>query len=270
MPEQVPGPPRIDTSVPHSARVYNYWLGGKDNFQADRDAAEYVIANSPIVLVNVRAQRAFLSRVVHYLAAEAGIRQFLDVGAGLPTADNTHEVAQRAAPESRVVYVDNDPVALLHARELLTSTPQGATSYLEADARDPETILAEAAKTLDLGQPVAVMILGVLHSIPDEDDPHEVVRRLMAAVPSGSYLVLSHMASDVLQRANDTVRAYNERGGHTVTPRAHAEVSRFFDGLDLLEPGVVSPNCWRPGPGLTAPAGQWQRLTLYCGAARKP
>jgi hypothetical protein len=252
--------------------VYNYWLGGKDNFQADRDAAEYVIANSPVVLVNVRAQRAFLARVVRYLAAEAGIRQFLDVGTGLPTADNTHEVAQRAAPESRIVYVDNDPVVLLHARELLTSSPEGATSYLEADARDTETILTGAARTLDFSQPVAVMILGVLHSIPDADDPYGLVRRLMAAVPSGSYLVLSQMASDVLQRATDTMRAYNERGGVPVTPRSHAEVSRFFAGLELLEPGVTSPNCWRPdtGPtGLTGRTDQQQRLPLHCGAARK-
>jgi len=257
----------FDTSVPHSARVYNYWLGGKDNFQADREAAEFVIANSPIVLVNVRAQRAFLGRVVHHLAAEWGIRQFLDVGTGLPTANNTHEVAQRAAPEARVVYVDNDPIVLLHARELLTSSPQGMTAYLDADARDPDKILEEADGTLDFSRPVAVLLLGVLHSISEEDDPYAIVRRLMAAVPSGSYLVISQMASDVLERATNTMQGYNQRGGTPVTPRTEAQVTRFFDGLELLEPGVTQPNRWRPGVGLTD-AGQ--RIPIYCGVARKP
>jgi hypothetical protein len=256
----------FDTSVPHSARVYNYWLGGKDNFEADRRAAEFVIARSPVVLAAVRAQRAFLGRVVHYLAEEARIWQFLDIGTGLPAASNTHEVAQRAAPQARVVYVDNDPMVLLHARALLTSSPEGVTSYIDADARDTPAILAEAASTLDFRRPVAVLLLGVLHSIPEEDDPYAIVRRLADAVPAGSYVVISQLASDVLQRSTDTMRDYNQFGGIPLTPRTRAQFSRFFDGLDLLEPGVTQVHRWRPGSGLT---GTPQPIPIYCGVARK-
>jgi len=258
---------RFDTSMPHIARVYDYWLGGKDNFAADRAAAEQVIATFPDVLVSVRAQRAFLARAVKYLVTEAGIRQFLDIGTGLPASNNTHEVAQQAAPESRIVYVDNDPIVMRHAQVLLTSSPNGATAYIEADLRDTAKILDEAAGTLDFGQPVAVMLLGVLHCIPDQDDPAAIVTRLMAAVPPGSYLVLAHPASDVAVELSRSMSNYNSQGAAPLTARSHAEVSRFFTGLDLVEPGVVQLHRWRAG---TADAGQGRELANYGGVGRKP
>ncbi len=258
----------FDTSVPHIARVYDYWLGGTDNFAADRAAAEQVIATIPDVLVSVRAQRAFLGRAVHYLVAEAGIRQFLDIGTGLPAAGNTHEVAQRAAPECRVVYVDNDPIVLLHARALLASSPQGATVYVPADLRDTGKILAEAADVLDFGQPVAVMMLGVLHCIPDEDDPAAIVAWLMAAVPPGSYLAVAHPASDVAtEQMTRSMRDYNKQSAAPVTARSYAEVCRVFAGLDLVEPGVVQLHRWRSG---TTGVGQGRELANYGGVGRKP
>ena len=258
----------FDSGVPHIARVYDYWLGGKDNFAVDRAAAEQVVATMPDVLISVRAQRAFLGRVVHYLVAEAGIRQFLDIGTGLPAASNTHEVAQRAAPESRVVYVDNDPIVLLHAQALLASSPHGATAYLEADLRDTGKILAEAAGILDFGQPVAVILLGVLHCIPDQDDPAAIVARLMAAVPPGSYLAIAHPASDVAtEQMARSMGEYNKQAAAPVTARSHAEVGHFFAGLDLLEPGVVQLHRWRPG---TADVGQGRELANYGGVGRKP
>src|SRR5580698_3787432 len=186
-------PPEINTNVAHSARVYNYWLGGKDNFAADRTLGDAIIKAVPSTVFGARANRAFLGRAVRYLAAEAGIRQFLDIGTGIPTADNTHEVAQAAAPDSRVLYVDNDPIVLAHARALLTSAT-GTTAYLDADVREPAEILAGAAATLDFGQPVAIMLIAIMHCVPDEDDPYTIVRRLIEAVPSGSYLVLSQPA----------------------------------------------------------------------------
>ena len=257
----------FDTNVAHIARVYDYWLGGKDNYEADRAAAEQVIATFPDVLVSVRAQRAFLGRAVHYLVAEAGIRQFLDIGTGLPAGNNTHEVAQGIAPESRVVYVDNDPIVLLHSQALLTSSPQGATAYIDADIRDTRKILDEAAGVLDFSQPVAVMLLGVLHCIPDGDDPAAIVARLTAAVPAGSYLVIAHPASDVTKELSRSMGDYNKQAAAPLTARSHAEVSRFFAGLDLLEPGVVQLHRWRPG---TAEAGQGRELANYGGVGRKP
>ena len=258
----------LDTSVPHIARVYDYWLGGKDNYAADRKAAERVIATFPDVTVSVRAQRAFLGRAVHYLAAEAGLRQFLDIGTGLPSANNTHEVAQRAAPQARVVYVDNDPIVLLHARALLTSSPEGATRYVEADLRDTGQILDEAAQVLDFGQPVAVMLLGVLHCIPDSGDPAAIVARLLAAVPPGSYLTIAHPASDVtVDQMARSMRGYNQQARDPLTARSHAEVSRFFDGLDLVEPGVVQLHRWRAGVGDLAAD---RELANYGGVGRKP
>ena len=258
----------LDTSVPHIARVYDYWLGGKDNFAADRMVAEQVIATLPEIRLSVRAQRAFLGRVVHYLAAKAGIRQFLDIGTGLPSANNTHEVAQRAASESRVVYVDNDPIVLLHARSLLTSSPEGATAYVDADLRDLAEILARAAEILDFGQPVAVMLLGVLHCIPDDDDPAALVARLMEAVPPGSYLALSHPASDVAtEQMATSMRTYNDQAPIPLTARSHAEVSALFDGLDLLDPGVVQLHRWRAGTG---DPGIARDLPNYGALARKP
>jgi hypothetical protein len=258
----------LDTSVPHIARVYDYWLGGKDNFAADRVVAEQVIATLPEIRLSVRAQRAFLGRAVHYLAAGAGIRQFLDIGTGLPSANNTHEVAQRVAPESRVVYVDNDPIVLLHARSLLTSSPEGETAYVDADLRDLAAILARATKVLDFGRPVAVMLLGVLHCIPDEDDPAELVAKLMEAVPPGSYLALSHPASDIAtEQMATSMRTYNDHAPIPLTARSHAEVSRLLAGLDLLDPGVVQLHRWRAGTG---DPGTARDLPNYGALARKP
>jgi len=260
-------PTRLDTSVPHIARVYDYWLGGKDNFAADRAAAQLVIETMPDILISVRAQRAFLGRAVHYLVTEPGIRQFLDVGTGLPSANNTHEVAQKVAPESRVVYVDNDPIVLLHARTLLASSPQGATAYIDADFRDTGKILAEAAGVLDFSQPVAVMMLGVLHCIPDEDDPAALVARVMAAVSPGSYLVIAHPASDVAEQLSRSMGDYNKQAAAPLTARSYAEVSQFFVGLDLVEPGLVQLHRWRPGTG---EVGEGRELANYGGVGRKP
>jgi hypothetical protein len=259
--------PALDTEHAHSARIYNYWLGGKDNYAADREAAEQAIAANPGIVSDVRANRAFLARVVHYLAAECGIRQFLDIGTGLPTASNTHQVAQAAAPAARVVYVDNDPVMLVHARALLSSTPEGATAYLDADLRETPAILTEAAQTLDFGQPIALMLLIILHMIPDADDPYGIVRTLVEALPGGSYLVLAHPASDIraAKMAEMTRRVNQRMSGPPATMRDRAAITRFFDGLDLLEPGVVQPQQWRPEPGALSPA----QVTAWCGVARK-
>jgi hypothetical protein len=260
--------PALDTRHAHSARVYNYWLGGKDNFAADREAAEQAIDANPGIVADVRANRAFLVRAVRYLAAECGVRQFLDIGTGLPTAGNTHEVAQAAAPNARIVYVDNDPIVLLHARALLSSSPPGACEYVDADLRDTSTILRAASATLDFGEPVALMLLIILHMIPDADDPYGIVARLLGAVPAGSYLVLAHPASDIRaeQMAEMTKRVNQRMSGPPATMRDRAAVTRFFDGLELLEPGVVQPQQWRPEPGVLRPP----RVTAWCGVARKP
>jgi S-adenosyl methyltransferase len=242
-------PDTFDTSVAHIARVYNFWLGGRDNYAADRDAAEQVIAAYPTIRSSVRAQRAFLGRAVQYLVTEAGIRQFLDIGTGLPSADNTHEVAQRAAPESRVVYADNDPIVLAHARALLTSSPEGATHYVDADLRDTAKICEQAAEILDFGQPLAILLIGVLHCIPDRDDPAGIVSSLVSVMPPGSYLVIAHPASDIHQsQVSTAANRINPLMAEPVTLRTHDQVSRFFDGLDLVEPGLVQLHRWRPGP----------------------
>jgi hypothetical protein len=250
-----------------TSRNYDYYLGGKDNFAAEREAAERVLAVTPGLRFRVRANRAFLGRAIRYLAADAGIRQFLDIGTEIPTGDNTHEVAQRAAPDARVVYVDNDPIVLLHAQALLRSTPQGATDYLEADLRDPGTILDRAAAVLDLGQPVAVMLLGVLHLIQDNEDPWGIVARLMAAVPTGSYLAISHPAIDIHHAQATAQRVYNERVSTPQTLRTRKQVAVFFTGLDLVEPGLVQVHQWRPDPGDFAPEGI---VSAHGGVARKP
>jgi trans-aconitate methyltransferase len=258
-------PPVIDTSVAHQARVYDYLLGGKDNFAADREVGDKVLQGYPDSAVATRANRAFLGRAVRFLAAEAGIRQFLDIGTGIPSANNTHEVAQRVAPESRIVYVDNDPIVLAHARALLTSTPEGQTAYLDADANDPDTILARAAETLDFTQPVAITLLFILHVLKD---PYAVTSGLLDAVPPGSYLAISIPASDIQPEVQAAVaRGLNESNlDVTVTFRSHAEVARFFDGLELLEPGIVPMNYWRPGPGGPDPAGA---IPDYAAVGRK-
>ena len=266
IPERAGEPPSFDTGVAHPARIYDYWLGGKDNYQADRTAAEHAIAANPNILPGVRANRAFLHRAVQYLTGEAGIRQFLDIGTGLPTADNTHEVAQQLAPEARIVYVDNDPIVLAHARALLTSTPEGATAYIQADARDPDTILREAAQTLDLSQPVAVMLLMTLQYIPDSDHPHEIVSRITRALAPGSYLAISDTTSDIdTQRVASTTAGLNTRmGGTHLNLRSRAEITRFFDGLDLVEPGLVPMPQWR------AQADPAHVIPCYAGVGRKP
>jgi len=259
-------PVPFDTSVAHVARVYDYWLGGKDNFAADRAAGDQAIAAYPDIVYSVRANRAFLARVVRYLAAECGIRQFLDIGTGIPTANNTHEVAQSAAPESRIVYVDNDPVVLVHARTLLTSGPHGATDYIDADLRETGKILDGAAATLDLGQPVAVMMIAVLQHIPDADDPYQIVATLLNAVPPGSYLAISHPASDIEpEKMAQMAERLNRMMAEKVSFRDRAGVARFFDGLELVEPGLVRAQLWRPDSELTAasPAALWG------GVARK-
>ena len=249
-------PDTFDTSVAHIARVYNFWLGGWDNYAADREAAEEVIAAYPTIRASVRAQRAFLGRAVQYLVTEAGIRQFLDIGTGLPSADNTHEVAQRAAPESRVVYVDSDPIVLAHARALLTSSPEGATHYVDADLRDTGKICEQAAETLDLGSPLAILLIGVLHCIPDADDPAGIVGTLIDVMPPGSYLVIAHPASDIhASQVSTATNRINPLMADPVTLRTHEQVSGFFDGLDLVEPGLVQLHRWRPGPEGPVPDG---------------
>ena len=260
--------PQLDTSVASIARIYDYWLGGKDNFKADRDAAEQMIQQYPDIVTGVRKNRAFLGRAVHYLAAEAGIRQFLDIGTGLPSSNNTHEVAQRAAPDVRIVYVDNDPIVLSHAQALLTSTPEGACAYVDADIRDTGKILKDAANLLDFSRPVAVCLIMILQFIPDEDDPVSIVRALVDAIPSGSYLTVAHPASDVDQHVGPALRQLSTRmGGTRAVPRSHQEVSRFFDGLEMVEPGLVQLHRWRPGTGLDDTG---RDLAAYGAVARKP
>jgi len=260
--------PSFDPGVPNPARMWNYWLGGKDNFAADRELAERVLEVMPSMPFIAQAARLFLIDAVHRLATVHGIGQFLDIGTGLPTADNTHDVAQRAAPGSRIVYVDHDPVVLTHAQALLASSPEGATDYLQADLRDTETILKGASRTLDLSRPVAVLLVAVLHFIPDADDPYAIVTRLMDAVPSGSYLVMAHAASDIdPEAAAEMARRYNKMSSAPITVRNREQVARFFDGLDLLPPGLVPISQWGLAGQIDATVGG---LAGYCGIGRKP
>ncbi len=259
---------QIDVRRAHSARVYDYWLGGKDNFTADRDAAEEAIAASPGIVADVRANRAFLARSVRFLAAERGVRQFLDIGTGLPSSPNTHEVAQSVDPAARVVYVDNDPVVVAHARAMMVSGADGSCDHVDADLRDPAVILKAAGRTLDLSRPVALMLLLILHLIPDADGPYDVVRALLGGLPEGSYLLVSHPAADIRpDSVAEMTRRINQRlKGPRVTVRDREQMSRFFDGLELLEPGVVEPPQWRPDPGEPVPPD----VAIWCGAGRKP
>jgi hypothetical protein len=257
----------IDPSVAHIARIQDYWLGGKDHFEADRIAGDEAIAQLPDMVASVRNTRAFLGRTVRFLAEERGIRQFLDVGTGIPTAANTHEVAQRIAPDTRVVYVDNDPMVLAHARALLTSTADGKCSYIDADIREPDKILADAAEVIDFTKPVAVVLMAVLQFVPDADDPYGLVRRLMAAVPDGSYLVISHPASDIQAAAMAGMATrLNQLMAQQVKPRSKAEVTAFFDGLNLVEPGVIRCPEWRPD----RPEDAAGKSTMWGGVAQKP
>ncbi|RBM20741.1 SAM-dependent methyltransferase [Streptomyces sp. PT12] len=259
------GTPAIDSSVPHSARIWNYWLGGKDYYDVDRRAGDAILDIAPGMRAYARADRAFLGRAVTHLAREAGIRQFLDIGTGLPTRDNTHEVAQRIAPESRVVYVDNDPLVLAHARALLGSSPEGATAYLDADLRDPGAILSAAHATLDFSRPVAVMLLGIVNYIADPDEAKAIIGRLLDEAPSGSYLALSH--TSVGPGTDEAVAYWNEHGTPKLTQRTAAQVTELFDGLELLDPGVVPCSRWRPDtPSTTEPVA----VHIVGGIGRKP
>ncbi|MFF0015601.1 SAM-dependent methyltransferase [Streptomyces sp. NPDC005374] len=268
-PVTTPGPaeqPKIDTSVPHSARIWNYWLGGKDNYPVDEAAGDAYTAVFPGIVTIARGSRAFLRRTITYLVSEAGVRQFLDVGTGLPTAQNTHEVAQRIAPEARIVYVDNDPMVLSHARALLYSTREGATSYIDADVTDPDRILAAAAQTLDFGRPVALVLSNILGHVADHDQARSIVTRLMSALPSGSHLCVNDGSlgiDPVFEQAQD---AYNKSGAVPYILRTVEEITGFFDGLELVAPGVVPVTHWRPEPGSPAP----DAVAEHGGLARKP
>jgi SAM-dependent methyltransferase len=261
------GPPAFDTSVANQARIYDYLLGGKDNYAADRAAAEAALKIYPEWGFTARANRAFLGRVVRYLTAEAGIRQFLDIGTGIPTAGNTHQVAQAIAPETRVVYVDYDPIVLAHARALLTSNEAGATEYIDADLRDTGTILEQAAQLLDFTKPVAVTLIAILHAIPDADDPHAIVATLMDAVPPGSYLALTTLGREFIPP--ETLAEVENTSSRLIQGqfawRSREQVARFFDGTDLVAPGLVRVEDWRPDPG-TAEAGE---SPLWCAVGRK-
>jgi S-adenosyl methyltransferase len=261
-----PGPGGIDTTVPQSARIWNYWLGGKDNFAADRAVGDQVRSMFPQIVAVARVQREFLVRVVSYLAGAAGVGQFLDIGTGLPSADNTHQVAQRAAPAARVVYVDNDPVVLAHARALLASSPEGATAYVHADLRDSTQILAAAAETLDLSEPVALMLLGILGHIPGDDEAASIVRALVAGLAAGSYLVIAD-GVDTSQAGNQAQARYNRQSPVPYHLRSPDKLAAFFEGLQLVDPGVVPCSRWRPGTQAGAEAPD---PAVYCGAGIKP
>jgi S-adenosyl methyltransferase len=257
---------RFDVNVAHIARVYNYWLGGKDHFAADRSAGDATIGVYPGIRLSARANRAFLARAVRYLAGTEGIRQFLDIGTGLPTANNTHEVAQATAASSRIVYVDNDPLVLAHARALLTSTPEGTTAYLDADLRDTGKILEQASGILDFTQPVAIMLIAVLHYIPDLAEARDIVARLLAAVPPGSFVAISHAGSDLFPREmaafEKNLNEYLPNDRHVARPRE--DVTLFFESTTLLAPGVVRVSEWRPDA-----AEQPLPTTLWGGVGRK-
>jgi O-methyltransferase involved in polyketide biosynthesis len=258
----------IDVTVPHSARIWNYWLGGKDNYAVDRAAGDEFIKVFPAIVGIARASRQFLIRAITYLAGEAGVRQFLDVGTGLPTSDNTHEVAQRIAPSARIVYVDNDPMVLAHARALLTSSPEGTTAYIHADMRNPAGILAAAAQQLDFSQPIALILNGVLGHIPSPDEARAITRQLVDGLPSGSYLSLMDGTSALAGRpAEEAQEGYNESGAIPYVLRTPDEIASFFEGLVLVEPGVVSCSRWRPeNPEVGLPA----EVDAFGGVARKP
>nr|WP_233513835.1 SAM-dependent methyltransferase [Micromonospora craterilacus] len=263
--ENPDGPPRLDATVAHNARVWDWWLGGKDNFEVDRNVGAHVQTMFPGIVAVARADREFLVRVVRYLV-DAGIRQFLDIGTGLPTADNTHSLAQAHAAESRVVYVDNDPLVLVHARALLTGGPEGTTDYVEADVRDPERILHAAAATLDLQRPTAILMLGILNFVPDDADAHRSVHRLMDAVPPGSYLAVTHPTYELGGDANREAMAYwNANATPPIRARSGDEILHFVQGMEVLDPGLVSCSLWR-----NETAGGVAAVPQYAVVARKP
>jgi O-methyltransferase involved in polyketide biosynthesis len=255
-------PPALDTSTPHTARIWNYLLGGKDNFAVDRAVGEQILVGQPQLAENARLSRAFLNRAVRYLAADAGVRQFLDIGTGLPTASNTHEVAQSVAPESRIVYVDNDPLVLTHARALLTSRPEGVTSYIDADMYDVDLVLREAAHTFDFSQPVAILFMGVLGHVEEDTVAQGMVRKLLDAVPSGSYLAL-YDSAPVSPEVVEAARIWNESAALPYHLRSPARLAQFFEGLELVEPGLVPVTRWRPDT-------EAREVEQYGAVGRKP
>lgn len=260
-------PMEVDTTIPQAARFWDFLLGGKDNYEVDREIGRQVLGIFPELIDAARADRGFLVRAVTHLVRDAGIRQLLDIGTGLPTVNNTHQVAQAIAPDSRIVYVDNDPMVLAHARVLLVSAPEGATSYLHADVHDWEEILRKAANILDFERPVALMLLGIMNYVLDDEVAYRIVSGLVDALPSGSYLAMSHPTAEVHAEAiEESVRYYNASGAPPIKTRSRAELTRFFDGLELIDPGVVSCSMWRPEP---VDVGQHIDVTQYCGVARK-
>jgi hypothetical protein len=264
----VTSPREIDTSVSHSARIWDYWLGGKDNYPVDREAGDRIAEVFPEIVEHARMDRVFLGRAVRYLAGEARIRQFLDIGTGLPTVDNTHEVAQRVAPDARIVYADNDPLVLAHARALLTSTPEGVTDFIDADMRDPERVLAGAARTLDFTRPVAVTMLGVLWHVLDDGDAQALIDAYLDPLPSGSHLAVAHPTIAVTgERMAEAIRQWNEHGTPPGTHRTPEQIARLFHRLELVEPGVVSAPLWRPEATVF---GEPKEMDLFCAVGRKP
>ncbi|MER6983284.1 SAM-dependent methyltransferase [Streptomyces carpinensis] len=255
---------KIDTTVPHSARIWNYWMGGKDNYEVDRIAGDAYREHAPTIETMARASRRYLIRAVTFVAGELGIRQFLDIGTGLPTYDNTHQVAQRIAPESRIVYVDNDPLVLRHAQALLTSTREGVTEYIDADLHDPERIIERAGKTLDFDRPVALMLMGILGHIQDYEEAKSIVRRLQAALPSGSYFV-HYDSTDTDQALKEAQQGYDDTGAIPYVLRSPEQLAAYYEGLELLEPGIVSCPLWRPEPGADP-----EPTDIHGGVARKP
>ena len=265
--------PEIDTGVATEARVYDYLLGGVTNFEVDRETAErqgVAVGGIENAQAGVRANRVFLGEAVRWLVDDAGVRQFLDIGSGIPTEENVHQVAQQAAPESRIVYVDDDPVVLAHAHQLLTSSPEGAADYVQADFRDPENILTQAAATLDLSRPVAISLVSMLHFFDDEEHPQEIVARLVEATAPGSYLVISHITADLQpELIAALVDAPGEQARYRFVPRSRAQVAAFFDGLELTDEGIAAMSDWLPAdtdPAIAAAAD----IFYLCGIARKP
>jgi hypothetical protein len=258
---------QINTGIPQSARVYDYLLGGKDNYEADRAVGSALIRQAPTLPTMVRAQRAFLARAVTYLVRDAGVRQFLDVGTGIPTADNVHQVAQAVAPNTRVLYVDNDPIVLAHARALMQGTPGGRTAFIQADLRKPDDILEhpDVADTLDTEQPIGLMLIGIVHHLRDDDQPYELVRRLIDWLPSGSYLTIATPSADFNPGVMHALAATAEQSGIPYVPRSKAETERFFDGLELVEPGIAPILAWRP----ETPPEDPNAVYGWAGVARK-
>ncbi|MFD7990863.1 SAM-dependent methyltransferase [Streptomyces mexicanus] len=260
---------RIDTSTPHPARMYDWYLGGKDNYPVDEEMGRQMLALDPRVPVMAKVNRAFMHRATRWLAGR-GVRQFLDVGTGIPTEPNLHQVAQQVAPDTRVVYCDNDPIVLAHAAALLRGTPEGATEYLQADVRNPATVLDGARKILDLTRPVALCLVALLHFVSDEDGAHDLVRRLLAELPSGSYLMMTHATADFTPEESAAATEKLKAAGVTLALRSRAEFARFFDGLELVEPGVEVVHRWHPELGEPVPGQDDGVIPGYGAVARKP